>query len=459
MKIYVGNDASKGYGDIVFLNEAATILPEGRRFDDTAEGQLQLREAMLGLKAKNEDVEFVVGLEASGGFERNWLKFFDELKSVLKIKLFLLNAFAVRKFFERNLCRSKTDRISARNIAEYLKNGMRKKDFEWQPQMQGARTLYGCINAAIGRRVQVQTQLQSLLPTVQPELVQYCRDGIPEWVIELLSSYSTAEKLSKAKVKTLCKINSITEPRANKLIQAAKQSVASQIDEESATSVSFLASEIKEQNQKIESLQKSLEKSLKDDSAVKIIDGIKGLGIWTAMVLRLEYGNIERFYSAEAAVAYAGLDPRIDQSGDQLHNCGISRAGRIRIRAALYMPTLAAIRCNPIIRNFYNRLIADGKPEKVAIVACMRKLIHIVYACWISGKPFDPNYQVNKQYQPVKKTSTMQPLAEVVASLSAPISRKEAKKRKAAAMPQKGDSPLMRGPGAASTNDNRKFSR
>ncbi len=457
MKIYIGSDASKGYADTVFLNEAGTFLPEGRCFDDAAEGHNQLREAILGLKAKNDGVEFVVGLEASGGFERNWLKFFNELKSVFKMKVFLLNAFAVRKFFERNLRRNKTDRISARNIAEYLKNGGRRKDFEYEPQMQGARTLYGCINAAIGRRVQVQTQLQSLLPTVQPELVQYCREGIPDWVIEILCSYPTAEKLSKAEVKILCKINSITDSRANKLIKAAKESVASQIDEHTAASVLFLASEIKDQNEKIERLQKSLEKSLKDDPAVKIIDGIKGIGIWTSMVLRLEYGNIERFYSAEAAVAYAGLDPRIEQSGDQLHNLGISRAGRIRIRAALYMPTLAAIRFNPIIRNFYNRLIAEGKPEKVAIVACMRKLIHIVYACWISGKPFDPDYQSKNQNQPVKKTSTMQPLAHVIASLAAPISKKEAKRRKAAAMPQKGG-PFIRGLGAASNENNKKFS-
>ena len=455
MKIYIGNDASKGYVDVVFINEAGTILPEGGRFDDMAEGHNQLRERMLRLNEKNEGAEFVAGIEASGGLERNWLKFFRELKSACKLKIFLLNAFAVRKFFEQNLRRNRTDQISARNIAEYLRSGGRRKDFEYEPQMQGARTLYGCINAAIGRRVQVQTQLQTLLPTVQPELVQYCRNGMPEWVIQLLAIYPTAEKLSKARVKSLSKINSITESRAAKLIAAAKGSVASLNDQQSTEVVSFLANEIQEQNQKIQRLQKSLEKSLKDDPAIKIINGIKGIGTWTAMVLRLEYGNIERFYSAEAAVAYAGLDPRIEQSGDQLHNHGISRAGRIRIRAALYMPTLAAIRFNPIIRDFYNRLIAAGKPEKVAIIACMRKLIHIVYACWISGKSFNPDYQVKKQNQLSEKLSTMQPLADVITSLAAPISRKEAKRRKAAAMPQK-DIPLLRGPGAASIN-NKKF--
>jgi hypothetical protein len=197
---------------------------------------------------------------------------------------------------------------------------------------------------------------------------------------------------------------------------------------------------------------------MKKDPAVKIIDSIKGIGIWTAIVMRLEYGNMERFYSADAAVAYAGLDPRIDQSGDTEIHRGISRAGRIRIRAALYMPTLAAIRSNPIIKDFYKRLIAKGKPEKVAIVACMRKLIHIVYACWITGKPFDPHYQKQQLNNSANKTSTIKPLANIVASLAAPISRREAKRRKAAAMPQKGISPLTRGPGAASNNNSNEFS-
>ena len=49
--------------------------------------------------------------------------------------------------------------------------------------------------------------------------------------------------------------------------------------------------------------------------------------------------------------------------------------GRARVRAVLYMATLSSTRCNPIIRDFYQRLLASGKPKKVALVACMRKLL------------------------------------------------------------------------------------
>ena len=52
--------------------------------------------------------------------------------------------------------------------------------------------------------------------------------------------------------------------------------------------------------------------------------------------------------------------------------------GRSRVRAVLYMGTLSATRCNPVVRDFYQRLLAGGKPKKLALVACMRKLLVIL---------------------------------------------------------------------------------
>lgn len=450
--IAVGVDVSKGYSDIKFVNDSGTVLPESGTFDDTAEDHRKLRERFSFILKKNTEVQFIVGLESSGGLERNWLKFFRSLKVSFPVEVLLLNPLAVRKFFERNLRRNKTDELSARNIADYLLMGRRRQEVEYEPELEGSRTLYRCIKKAISRRVQIQNELQSLLPVAQPELVQFCRDGLPEWILELLIEYPTAPQLAKAKAKSLSRINYITPKRAAQLIETAKETVASLVDEHTGQSIKFLCQEIQDQNQKIARLQAMLLESLKEDSPVKIIDGIKGLGRWTAVVMRLEYGNMERFYSGAAAVAYAGLDPRIEQSGDDEYHPGISRAGRKQIRQALYMPTLAAIRFNPVIRDFYNRLVAAGKPEKLAQVACMRKLIRIVYACWISEKPFDPDY-----HHALKKETTttraIQSKALIASSLTAPISRKQAKKRKAAAMPQNGINHLMRGTGAADSNN------
>ena len=59
---------------------------------------------------------------------------------------------------------------------------------------------------------------------------------------------------------------------------------------------------------------------------------------------------------------------------------GFSPCNNAPVRAALFMSTLVATRRNPIIRSFYQRLLAEGKPKKVALVACMRKLLTILNA-------------------------------------------------------------------------------
>jgi transposase len=453
-KIGIGVDVSKGYADIEFANESRTILGNGGRHDDTKEGHQEVERLIIDLKKKNPECVLIVGIEASGGYERNWLKFFRELNSACNLEVLHLNAYAVRKYFERNLRRNKTDKLSARNIAEYVLYGRRRQEVDYEPKLEGCRTLYRAINSLTGRRVQIQTQLQTLLSAAQPDLVQFCRGDIPDWVLEILMEYPTASHLARARVSSLCKINRVTKIRAAKLIENSKKSVASQVDQQTAITIAFLAKEILGHNQKTKDLSKDLLDSMKEDQAIKIIDSIPGIGLWTAMVLRLEYGSIERFYSADAAVAYAGLDPRIDESGDSRRDIGISRAGREQIRQALYMPTRVAVRYNPAIRVFYQRLLANGKNEKVALVACMAKLIRFVYACWITGKPFDPNYSAKSNPQiltgnkhPKKKSKT------VLLSLSSPISAREAKKRKAVASPQNGVSRFIRGHGTALIND------
>ena len=64
--------------------------------------------------------------------------------------------------------------------------------------------------------------------------------------------------------------------------------------------------------------------------------------------------------------------------------------GRSRVRAAFYMRTLVATRYNPVIRVFYQRLLAAGKAKKVALVACMRKMLGILNSMVKSGRYWDP---------------------------------------------------------------------
>ena len=86
----------------------------------------------------------------------------------------------------------------------------------------------------------------------------------------------------------------------------------------------------------------------------------------------------------------AGVAPYNHDSG-RLKGKRCISGGRVTLRTALYMATLAVTRFNPVIRTFYLRLLAAGKAKKVALVACMRKLLTILNAIVKSGTPWNEN--------------------------------------------------------------------
>jgi transposase len=125
-----------------------------------------------------------------------------------------------------------------------------------------------------------------------------------------------------------------------------------------------------------EQLKDHLKRSVAWQQKDKILQSVKGIGFVTSVALLAdcpELGQLNRHQIAKLA----GVAPLNRDSGKQRGTRHIF-AGRAPLRAKLYMATLTAIRCNPVIKAFYQRLIARNKLKKVALVACMRKLLTIV---------------------------------------------------------------------------------
>ena len=109
-----------------------------------------------------------------------------------------------------------------------------------------------------------------------------------------------------------------------------------------------------------------------------LLQGVPGVGPATAFTLLTEVpelGHLDR----KAIAALVGVAPLACDSGT-LRGKRLIWGGRARVRAVLYMAALTASRHNPVIRPFYERLVAAGKPKKVALVACMHKLLTILNA-------------------------------------------------------------------------------
>lgn len=105
---------------------------------------------------------------------------------------------------------------------------------------------------------------------------------------------------------------------------------------------------------------------------------VPGVGPVLATTLLADLPELGRLNRRQIA-SLVGLAPLNWDSGQRRGTRHIS-GGRAPVRTALYMATLSAVRCNPIIRGFFDRLSAAGKPRKVALVACMRKLLTILNA-------------------------------------------------------------------------------
>ena len=121
---------------------------------------------------------------------------------------------------------------------------------------------------------------------------------------------------------------------------------------------------------------------------VEILQSVPGVGIVTAATLLAELPVLGQASHKEIA-ALAGVAPMNRDSGRRKGKRHIT-GGRPSVRQVLYMATIAAIRCNPVIRAFYRRLLAAGKEKKVALVACMRKLLTILNALLRKRQRWNP---------------------------------------------------------------------
>jgi transposase len=117
-----------------------------------------------------------------------------------------------------------------------------------------------------------------------------------------------------------------------------------------------------------------------------LLRSIPGIGPVVARTLLGELPELGRLDRWEVA-ALAGVAP-LNQDSGRRHGQRRTWGGRAPVRAALYMAAVTATRCNPTIRALYTRLRAAGKPAKVALVACMRKLLTIANAVLRDGVPW-----------------------------------------------------------------------
>jgi transposase len=160
--------------------------------------------------------------------------------------------------------------------------------------------------------------------------------------------------------------------------------------------VGFFKTQLRQLQRQIDKLEDQIRQTCKETpeliQALGWLTSIPGVGEITAVTLLSILPPLDQIQSARQLAAFAGVTPSQNQSGTSPGKTRMSKIGHSRLRKALYLPAVAALRCNPRAQALAQRLAAKGKSKMVLVGAIMRLLTHLMFGVLKNRVAFDPNY-------------------------------------------------------------------
>lgn len=383
---FIGIDIASEKHFVAIVGEASEVLAKSTSFGEDVSGYGRLFE-LIG-----EPTDTLVAMEATGHY---WKNLFAAL-AARGFSVALLNPLRTRRFAEEDLQRTKTDAIDALGIARFAAQKRPAVSRMPDSATEEVRELVRHRDRLMQEFGDKTRQLHRLVDLGFPELTRYVRRLDSQLATALLAEYPTAQAFAQARPKALANLkydgrHFVGLELAMTLIEAGRRSVGAHHAYAYRLQVKHACQDLDVLRERLRSLDRDVESKLGEHEIGQLLTTIDGVGPTTAAKLIAELGNPADFTSPGALAAYVGVVPATKQSGRSSGTrFGISQVGNTRLRHALWMPVLTAVRKNPWLSNYYARLRANGKPPKVALIAAMRKLLHAVYAVARDRKPFTP---------------------------------------------------------------------
>jgi transposase len=383
----VGIDVAAERHVVAIVDEAEAVVLKATAFTEDAEGYQKLLN-LLGPPA-----DTLVAMEATGHY---WKNLFAALVAA-GFAVALLNPLRTRRFAGEELQRTQTDAIDALGIARFAAQkrppASRLPDRATEELREFVRFRDRLVQD-FGDRVR---QLHRLVDLGFPELTRYVRDLGSELATALLRDYPTAAAFHGVSLRRLAGLrydgrHRIGDELATALLAAAARSVGRHHGEAYQIQIRFTCEDLDLLRRRLRNLERDIERLLEDHEVGRLLTTIEGIGPQTSARLVATFGDFAGFPSGAALASYVGVIPALRQSGKRTSpRASLTPLGAAHLRAKLWMPVLTAVRKNPWLRAYYERLIARGKLPKVALVAAMRKLLHAVYSVATHRRPFVPH--------------------------------------------------------------------
>ena len=385
----VGIDIGKNH------HEASIVSPEGKqigrslRFATTHKGA----DSLMSFIFKNiGNSPCVFGMEATGHY---WYPIYSFLKAK-GYTIYVINPIqsdSLRKMYIRQ---TKNDSIDSFLIAEVIRFGQFGTTSMADENILAMRQLCRYRDSVISSRTEIKLRIGTIMEQIFPE---YEKQFSSLWVstsIGILEKYLTPENIENAPIDELFEIikdkshNRLTRAKAISIKEAAADTFGIKIAQDAFSfQLKQLIDRMNFLDKQIEALDcQILEYYEKFDCYLHTIPGI---GMIAAATILAEIGDINRFKSSSALVAFAGIDPTVRQSGEfnSTHN-HMSKRGSPYLRHAIFLAATTCSFHNSPLNAYYKKKRDQGKHHLTATGAVARKLTSVIYAVLRDSKPYEP---------------------------------------------------------------------
>ena len=385
----IGIDIGKNH------HEASIVSPEGKqighslRFATTHKGADSLMSFIFNNIGNSS---CIFGMEATGHY---WYPIYSFLKA-RGYTIYVINPIqsdSLRKMYIRQ---TKNDSIDSFLIAEVIRFGQFTTTSMADENILAMRQLCRYRDSVISSRTEIKLRISTIMEQIFPE---YEKQFSSLWLstsMGILEKYFTPENIENAPIDELFEIikdkshNKLTMKKAISIREAAADTFGIKIAQDAFSfQLKQLIDRMNFLDKQIEALDcQILEYYEKFDCYLHTIPGI---GMIAAATILAEIGDINRFKSSSALVAFAGIDPTVRQSGEfsSTHN-HMSKRGSPYLRHAIFLAATTCSFHNSPLNAYYKKKRDQGKHHLTATGAVARKLTSVIYAVLRDSKPYEP---------------------------------------------------------------------
>ena len=385
----VGIDIGKNH------HEASIVSPEGKqighslRFATTHKGADSLMSFIFNNIGNSS---CIFGMEATGHY---WYPIYSFLKA-RGYTIYVINPIQSDSLRKMYIWQTKNDSIDSFLIAEVIRFGQFTTTSMADENILAMRQLCRYRDSVISSRTEIKLRIGTIMEQIFPE---YEKQFSSLWLstsMGILEKYLTPENIENAPIDELFEIikdkshNKLTMKKAISIREAAADTFGIKIAQDAFSfQLKQLIDRMNFLDKQIEALDcQILEYYEKFDCYLHTIPGI---GMIAAATILAEIGDINRFKSSSALVAFAGIDPTVRQSGEfsSTHN-HMSKRGSPYLRHAIFLAATTCSFHNSPLNAYYKKKRDQGKHHLTATGAVARKLTTVIYAVLRDSKPYEP---------------------------------------------------------------------